>query len=194
MLASQDPKPFGAAINACSKSSQWKHASALLEVAEAAEVSMGPIGVNTVMGACSRSQKWREALHLFSTATAPDLTTFNTAIAACARAKSWQQSLLLLEDIPRRKLARDTFSFNSAMSGLAGSRWVAGIALLELMVSEQVAPDTVTYNSLMDVAPQKAPEIFRQMLREEAARSFLSLSLCLGCGGFASSSLLDTPR
>ena len=162
-------KPFGAAINACSKGSRWSQACFLLQLAEARQLTLGPIVVNTVMGACSRCQQWQQSLHLLGCSRAPDLTTFNTAIASCARAASWQHAIAILDDIPSRQLARDTFSFNSAMGGLGGSRWILGIALLELMALQRVASDAVTYNSLMDAAPQKAQELFRQMLCAEAA-------------------------
>ena len=168
-VSAEDVKPFGAAINACSKASRWNHACLLLEVAKSAHLSMGPIVVNTVMGACSRKQQWRQSLHLLSVASDADLTTMNTAISACARAESWQHALMLLEVIPQKQLARDIFSFNSAMSGMGGRRWTIGISLLELMERERVTPDAVTYNSLMDAAPQRAQELFAQMLCNKAA-------------------------
>ena len=168
-VRAKEVKAFGAAINACSKASRWRHASLLLEVAQTAQADMGTIVVNTVMGACSRSQQWRQTLHLLSTSKTPDLTTCNTAIAACARAEGWQHALTLLQEIPQRQLTRDTFSFNSVMSALTGKRWAIGVALLESMVLEQVPPDPVTYNSLMDAAPHNAQELFRHMLCRRAA-------------------------
>lgn len=80
-----------------------------------------------------------------------DPTFYNAGLSAVSLRWTW--TLELLARMLRADMAPDSFTMNSALSGLVrGDQWRVAVQVMEEMESMRVRADIITFNTLLNVA------------------------------------------
>eukprot|EP00913_Durusdinium_trenchii_P023208 g21787.t1 len=137
------------AIRACSHSSQWQSAVALLEVRCSTSKTMSLELWNAGLGCLATPETWLLTLELFEglerSQTALDAFSYNLAIKACEVGHHWEGALALLREAKKWSFG-DVLSYHMAMTTCMDTwKWEACIDLLEELEISSLEPNLLAY-------------------------------------------------
>eukprot|EP00435_Cladocopium_sp_Y103_P030749 s873_g7.t1 len=168
---------------------------------------------SSVLTSCGRAEEWQQALGLMEEALGQrlqaDATFYNAGLSAVST--RWPWTLELLARMLRADMAPDTFTMNSALSGLvrgdqwrmavqvmkemesmrADSGWPNALALLSTLQRRKLRFDTVTLNaairrmaaSACEASWRHALQLWQQMQRQQLAPDSITFgALINACG------------
>lgn len=103
-----------------------------------------------------------------------DPTFYNAGLSAVSLRWTW--TLELLARMLRADMAPDSFTMNSALSGLVrGDQWRVAVQVMEEMESMRVRADIITFNTLLNVARWHKLELLsEQWLKVTSGESYIA--------------------
>ncbi|CAE8717948.1 unnamed protein product, partial [Polarella glacialis] len=146
---------LGAAVSACSKSSQWQLAlNALGRSSTSWHAAPNLISCNALISACGRGGQWKFGVrllqHMRLLIISPDEISYNAAMSACERGGQWRCALSILSCLPSARVAPSVISCSAAISSCEkGAQWSLALGLLMGMPRFRVAPDRITHSAVI---------------------------------------------
>ena len=146
---------FGAAIDACARTGQYKHAILLLsEMEETYGVKPNLKCFSAAISACEKAAKWEEAVKLLRKMSEkgvdPDVISYNSVISACEKCAEWERALEFLDEMKAEGIRPDVVSYSSTISACekGGAKYTdVALSLFAEMKAEGIQPDAIAYNS-----------------------------------------------
>ncbi|CAJ1348662.1 unnamed protein product, partial [Effrenium voratum] len=138
---------FNAAISACDKGKQWRHAVCLLTDLQEAP---NAISVGSAISACGKAVRWETSVLLLSTPATSlllDGVCWNGAISACEKASLAQAAARLLRGMGHAGIRPDTISYNAVCTSFANrGLWRHSLHCLQRVLT-LLKPSIVSFNS-----------------------------------------------